>query len=57
MGAGQGFPWACLGHQLRVGEAQEEDRDWLLGSVEGLLGEREGGAVRREPFLSQTPPT
>ena len=57
MGAGQGFPWACLGPRLRVGEAREEDRNWLLGSGEGLLGEREGVAVRREPFLSQTPPT
>lgn len=42
-GAGQGFPWACQGPQLRVWEAQEEDQDWFLGSGEGLLGEREGG--------------
>lgn len=35
-GVGQGFLWAYL----RAEEAQEEDQDWLLGSGEGLLGER-----------------
>lgn len=37
MGVDQGFLGACLGPQLRAGEAQEEDQDWLLGSAEGLL--------------------
>lgn len=41
-GVDQGFLGACLGPQLRAGEAQEEDQDWLLGSAEGLLKEREG---------------
>lgn len=36
-GIDQGFLGACLGPQLRAGEAQEEDQDWLQGSGEGLL--------------------
>lgn len=54
-GVGQGFLWACLGPQLRAGEAQEEDRDWLLGSGEGLLGERR--VCNEKGTFRSTPPT
>lgn len=54
-GVGQGFLWACLGPRLRAGEAQEEDRDWLLEAGEGLLRERRG--CNEKGTLSQTPPT
>lgn len=51
---GQGFLWACLGPQLRAGEAQEVDQDWLLGSAEGLLRKRRG--YNEKGTLSQTHP-
>lgn len=53
-GIDQGFLGACLGPQLRAGEAQEEDQDWLQGSGEGLLREREG-AISKELGLRSDP--
>lgn len=56
MGIDQGFPGAYLWSRLTVGEAQEEDQDWLLGSGEGLLKERQGcpekGTLKSDPTHS-----